>query len=75
MLEIPAGGTVSLEHGGYHIMFMGLMAPLTEGQMVKGALIFERAGRVEIEFQVDPRGSMTDHMSGHDGMDHSTMDN
>jgi periplasmic copper chaperone A len=72
-LEIPAGGTVSLEHGGYHIMFMGLLAPLAEGQMVKGALIFDRAGRVEIEFQVDPRGSMSDHMSGHDGMDHSTM--
>jgi len=55
-LEIPPGGTVNLEHGGYHIMFMGLKAPLTEGQMVKGALIFEKAGRVEIEFMVDTPG-------------------
>lgn len=55
-LEIPPGGTVNLEHGGYHIMFMGLKAPLTEGQMVKGALIFEKAGRIEIEFMVDPPG-------------------
>jgi periplasmic copper chaperone A len=60
-LDIPAGATVSLEHGGYHIMFMGLKGPLTEGEMVKGALIFEKAGRVEIEFQIDPPGR-----AGHD---------
>jgi periplasmic copper chaperone A len=60
-LDIPAGKTVSLEHGGYHVMFMGLKGPLTEGEMVKGALIFERAGRVEIEFQIDPQGG-----TGHD---------
>lgn len=55
-IEIPPGGTVRLEHGSTHIMFMGLEAPLAEGQMVKGALIFEKAGRVEIEFSVDPLG-------------------
>lgn len=69
VLEIPAGGTVSLEHGGYHIMFMGLNRPLEEGQMIDGTLIFERAGRVEVEFQVDPKGPM----DGHGGMDHSAM--
>lgn len=58
-IEIPPGGTVSLEHGSYHVMFMGLKAPLTEGQMLKGALIFERAGRVEIEFIVDPPAGAT----------------
>jgi periplasmic copper chaperone A len=60
-LDIPAGATVNLEHGGYHIMFMGLKGPVTEGEMVKGALIFEKAGRVEIEFQIDPPGE-----AGHD---------
>ena len=49
-MDIPAGGTVSLEHGSYHIMFMGLTGALTEGEMVKGVLVFEKAGRVEIEF-------------------------
>ena len=68
-IDIPAGGTVSLEHGGYHIMFMGLTGPLTEGEMVKGVLIFENAGRVEIEFQVDPPAGMG---MDHDGMDHSS---
>jgi len=66
-IEIPAGGTVSLEHGGYHIMFMGLGRPLTEGEMHKAVLIFERAGRVEIEFQIDPP---TGQGGGHDAMDH-----
>ena len=66
-IEIPPGGTVSLEHGGYHIMFMGLKGKLTEGEMHKGVLVFERAGRVEMEFQIDPpigQGAP---------MDHSTM--
>lgn len=53
-LEIPAGETVSLERGGNHVMFMGLGGPLTEAQMVKAVLIFEKAGRVEMEFMVDP---------------------
>lgn len=63
-LTIPADDTVVLEPGGYHIMLMGLTATLTEGQMVPGVLIFERAGRIEVEFMVDPPG----------GADHSTMD-
>jgi periplasmic copper chaperone A len=66
-LEIPPGETVSLEHGGYHIMFMGLSAPLTEGEMIKGTLVFEKAGRIDIEFQIDPP-------TGQGEMDHSKMD-
>ena len=71
-VEIPPGGTVSLEHGGYHVMFMGLTAPLTEGEMHKATLIFEQAGRVEIEFQIDPPMMMGAAMD-HSTMDHSTM--
>lgn len=37
--------------------------------MVKATLVFEHAGRVEIEFMVDPPGG-----EDHSGMDHSTMD-
>ena len=66
-VEIPAGGTVNLEHGGYHIMLMGLIGPLIEGELHKAVLIFERAGRVEIEFQIDPPVGMGK-------MDHSKMD-
>lgn len=71
-IEIPPGETVNLEHGGYHVMFMGLNGTLSEGDMVKATLIFERAGRVEVEFQIDPpigAGAMD-----HSKMDHSKMD-
>jgi copper(I)-binding protein len=71
-VEIPPGQTVSLEHGGYHVMFMGLNGTLTEGEMHKAALVFEKAGRVEIEFMIDPpigMGEDTDHSK----MDHSGM--
>ncbi len=64
-IDIPAGEAVNLEHGGYHIMFMGLNAPLVEGQTLSITLIFERAGRAEVEFMVDPPGE-----GGHD---HSAM--
>jgi periplasmic copper chaperone A len=70
-IAIPPGETVNLEHGGYHVMLMGLTVPLTEGDLHKATLIFERAGRVEIEFQVDPPAGKG---AGHDGMDHSKMD-
>ncbi len=65
-LEIPAGGTVSLEHGGYHIMLMGLTGPLSAGEMHKAVLIFQKVGRVEIEFEVDAPVGM-------EKMDHSNM--
>jgi periplasmic copper chaperone A len=65
-IEILPGETVSLEHGGYHIMFMGLTGPLTEGELHKATLIFERAGRVEVEFMIDPP-------AGQGGTDHSAM--
>lgn len=68
-LEIPADDTVVLEPGGYHIMLMGLKAPLVEGDMVPATLIFEYGGRVEIEFMVDPADGSMDHSK----MDHVAM--
>lgn len=74
-LDIPAGGTVSLEPGGLHVMFLGLSGTLTEGEMHKATLVFERTGRVEVEFMIDPPMAAMDHskmdhsMMGHDGAD------
>jgi periplasmic copper chaperone A len=65
-LEIQPGETVSLEQGGYHVMLMGLTGPLKEGEMHRAVLIFEKAGRVEIEFMIDPPAGMGE-------MDHSKM--
>ncbi|MGL4236471.1 copper chaperone PCu(A)C [Tabrizicola sp.] len=66
-IEIPPGQTVNLEQGGYHVMFMGLTGPLTKGEMRKAVLIFEKAGRVEIEFEIDPPTGQ----GGHDHDSHS----
>ncbi|MEP7173532.1 MAG: copper chaperone PCu(A)C [Aestuariivirga sp.] len=47
-LEIPAGGSVELKPGGYHIMLMGLKAPLKKGGMIMLKLKFEHAGMVDV---------------------------
>lgn len=55
-LEIKPGQTVELKPGGYHVMFMDLKSGLKEGQTVKGTLVFEKAGKIEVEFKVGPIG-------------------
>ncbi len=55
-LEIKPGETVELKPGGYHVMFMDLTSGLKEGQTVKGTLVFEKAGTVEVEIVVGPVG-------------------
>ena len=42
-VEIPAGGTVELAPGGYHLMMMGLVQPLAENACVEVILTFEKA--------------------------------
>lgn len=51
-LPLPAGETVLLEPGGLHLMFMGLKRRLTPGDVFEGTLEFEKAGAVEITFEV-----------------------
>jgi copper(I)-binding protein len=51
-LVIPAGETVTLAPGGYHIMFIGLKAPLKVGDHVSAALHFEKAGTITIDLPV-----------------------
>jgi copper(I)-binding protein len=53
-VEIPAGGTVKLETGGAHIMFLDLAKPLDEETYVPGTLTFEKAGKMDMEFFVEP---------------------
>lgn len=50
---IPAGETHMLMRGGDHVMFMGLAAPFTDGEMVTVTLVFEKAGEITIEVPVD----------------------
>jgi copper(I)-binding protein len=57
-LEIPAGATVTLAPGGYHLMMIGLTAPLKDDTKVPLTLTFEKAGSVDVELSVGPMGSM-----------------
>lgn len=51
-LEIPAGETVMLAPGGYHIMMIGLTEDLNAGMSFELTLIFEKAGEVVITVPV-----------------------
>jgi copper(I)-binding protein len=42
-LELPAGETVELKPGGYHVMLIGLAAPLEVGETFDLTLDFETA--------------------------------
>ncbi len=64
-LVIPAGGSVTLEPGGYHLMFMGLNQPLVEGETVRVTLTFEKAGEITIDLPV--AGVAADAPAGHMG--------
>ena len=65
-LEIPPGGSVTLEPGGYHVMFMQLQEPLVEGEDRPATLEFANAGTVEVEFAVEgmAAGGMNHHHNG-----------
>ena len=47
-LAAPAGETMSLNTGSYHVMLIGLKAPLTTGEVFPMKLIFEKAGPAEL---------------------------
>jgi copper(I)-binding protein len=72
-ITVPANTTVELKPGGYHVMFMNVTQPFKEGEMVKATLIFEKAGAVQVEFQVGsaaggaPEMKHGDHASAHGG--------
>jgi periplasmic copper chaperone A len=55
-LEIKPGQTVELSPGGYHVMFMELKRQLKQGETVKATLKFEKAGTVDVTFNVSAVG-------------------
>ena len=62
-VDIPAGETVTLAPGGYHVMFMGLDGdPFEVGETVPATLIFENAGALDVVFNIEERdGEAMDH--------------
>lgn len=70
---IPAGGSIALEPGADHLMFMDLTAPLKAGDTVSVTLTFSDDSTYEFEAPVkDYSGANEDYDDGeeHEGMDH-----
>jgi hypothetical protein len=65
-IEIKPGQNVELKPGSFHVMFMDLKQQIKEGDRVKGTLVFEKAGTVEVEFKVEAMGAK----AGSPGMKH-----
>ena len=57
-LEVPAGGTVTLKPGSFHVMLMDLKQPLKAGEKVPLTLTFAGAGTLETQLEVRPAGAM-----------------
>lgn len=51
-LDLPAGETVSLEPGGYHVMLIDLAEPLAEGDTFNVTLDFAEADDLTVEVVV-----------------------
>jgi copper(I)-binding protein len=64
-LEVKPGQSVELKPGSYHVMLMDLKQPLKEGDKVKGTLVFEKAGAVNVEYTVRSMGSKGSGKGGH----------
>jgi copper(I)-binding protein len=69
-LDLPAGQTVALKPGSYHVMLMDLKAPVEEGKHVVLTLLFEDAAGVKTQQEVHavakkaPMGGADKHKSG-----------
>ncbi|WP_296763180.1 copper chaperone PCu(A)C [Sediminimonas sp.] len=50
---LPAGGTIAMQRGGHHVMFMGITDQFEQGDIIPLTLTFEKAGEVAVEVPVD----------------------
>lgn len=60
-IEIKPGATIELKPSANHLMFMDLKKPIATGGDIKGSLIFEKAGTVDVEFRIEPIGATESH--------------
>jgi copper(I)-binding protein len=67
-IEIKPGKTVELKPGALRIVLLGLKEPLQVGQKIKGTLVFEKAGPVEIVYNVEENPGAA--VSGVNGVAH-----
>ena len=63
-IEIQPGKTVELKPGSLRLVLLGLKEPFQLGQKVKGALTFEKAGTVEIVYNIEENAAATNSSGG-----------
>ena len=51
-IPVPAGATVELKPGGYHMMFMRPTRELKAGESVELTLQFQKAGSIKVQANV-----------------------
>jgi len=74
-LPIPAGGTVVLKPGSYHVMLIGLKKPLVAGDSLPLTLTFEKAGNISVTVPVKTMGAGQDMGGGMGNMKGGGMGN
>jgi hypothetical protein len=60
-VDVPAGKGAELKPGGLHVMLIGLVKPLNEGEKFPLTLYFEKAGTQQVEVMVRSAGAMPHH--------------
>lgn len=64
-IPVPANGSVTLQPGGYHVMFIGLTQPFKEGETIPVKLNFANGDSTEVTFSVKAPTYMGGGMQGH----------
>ena len=66
-IDIPAGETIYLKPGGYHVMLIGLNAPLKANSMFEITFLFQHAGEKTIKGMAMLPSDLTagDHVKTH----------
>lgn len=72
-IPVPPNGAVTLQPGGYHVMFIGLNQPFKEGESIPVKLNFNNGQSAEVMFTVKAPtfmggGNMQGHGAGGHGM-------
>jgi hypothetical protein len=73
-LEIKPGETVVLKPQSLHLMLTGLKQPMAKGQRVKATLEFAKAGKLDLEFEVESIGAQGPSGAAPVAKDHGAMD-
>ena len=64
-IEVPANGSVKLEPGGFHIMFLDIPKPFAANETIPVSLTFEKAGQIDVELIVRVRAGQSGPVSDH----------